>query len=91
MSALLYEHIIRHQASSYLLQIDKAGDKVFLSDNYRVNLTAATTVRLVAFLELKLGFSPSFESLLKVMGRSHATAALVRRLTVYSRTTVVST
>ena len=35
VSALLYCHII----SPSKLQIDKAGDKVLLSDNYQVNLT----------------------------------------------------
>ena len=47
MSTLLYYyHIISRQASYYIitillgLEIDKAGGKVLLSDNYQVNLTA---------------------------------------------------
>ena len=40
MSALLCYHIISHEANYYYVrfQIDEAGDKVLLSDNYQANL-----------------------------------------------------
>ena len=44
MSALLYDTILL-----LLIQIGKAGDKVLLSDNYQVNLTARCQGKEVIF------------------------------------------